>query len=164
SASEDTSEASSGSGETNGTASTGSGQSDALEALGANDLGKYSNDNYKYSIYYPTGYKVMAAGDETMEIANSEGTLHVAVRYMDRYIDDTILYNAQDYADLVNVRRDNLLPVEGAGSTPETDDAGRVKIAGQKNVPHFEYHYTDNNDNKWGGNMYIFDSLGQYGC
>ena len=161
---EDTSESSSGSEETGGSASAGSGQSDALEALGVNDLEKYSDDNHKYSIYYPAGCKVMSAGDDTKEIANSKGTLHVAVRYMDRYIDDTILYNAQDYSDLVNVRRDNLLPVEGAGSTPETDNAGREEIAGQKNIPHFEYHYTDNNDNKWGGNMYIFDSSGQYGC
>ena len=83
---------------------------------------------------------------------------------MDRYIDDTILYDAQDYSDLVNVRRDNLLPMEGAGSTPETDGANRESIAGQENVPHFDYHYYDNTDESWGGNLYIFDSKGKYGC
>ena len=140
-------------------------RAESLEALGVDGVETYTDDTYKYSICYPSGYTVMNADDRTVEIANSEGTLHIAVRQMSTYSKDgTIIYDAADFADLVNVRRDNLLPVEGSGRTPETDNAGKVDIAGQEDIAKFEYHYTDNNSNAWGGNIYLFDSLGQYGC
>ena len=75
-----------------------------------------------------------------------------------------MLYDAYDFSNLINARRENLLPSEGAGSTPQTDNAGAVNIAGEKDVRHFEYHYTDNKGKDWGGNIYLFDSRGQYGC
>ncbi len=150
--------------ETGGSVSVTGDEAKALDALGVEDIKKYENDTYKYSICYPSGYSVSDADDKTVEIANGDGTLHVAVRYMDRYIDDSILYDAYDFSNMINVRRENLLPVEGSGSTPETDNAGKVDIAGEEDIANFEYHYTDNNDNAWGGNVYLFDSKGQYGC
>ncbi len=139
-------------------------EADALRSAGIEDINKYINDTYKYSICYPAGYKVTDADDKTVEISNGEGSLHMAVRFMDRYIDDSILYDANDFSNMVNVRSDNLLPVEGSGDTPEVDDAGKTDIADEEDISHFEYHYKDNKDKKWEGNVYIFDSKGQYGC
>ncbi len=140
-------------------------RNDALKAAGISDIDTYTDSTYLYSICYPSGYTVMNADDRTVEIADSEGRLHMAVRYMSNYnIDGTVIYDAADYADLINARPDNLLPVEGSGSSPKADNAGRVDIAGQEDVVNFEYHYTDNNSNAWDGNIYLFDSQGQYGC
>lgn len=139
-------------------------EAEALRSAGAEEIKKYSNDTYKYSICYPSGYKVSDADDKTVEISNDEGSLHMAVRFMDRYIDDSILYDAYDFSNMVNVRSDNLLPVEGSGDTPEVDDAEKIDIADEEDISHFEYHYKDNKDKKWEGNVYIFDSRGQYGC
>lgn len=139
-------------------------EAESLRSLGVSDIKKYTNNTFKYSICYPADFSAADADEKTVEIANGDGTLHMAVRYMDRYIDDSILYNAGDFSNMINVRPENLLPVEGSGSTPETDNAGKVDIADQEDISNFEYHFTDNKDNDWDGNVYLFDSKGQYGC
>ena len=146
-------------------ADTGSdGSTEVLESLGLEGIETYIDDTYKYSISYPSGYAVFDADDNAVEIVNDEGTLHVAVRYMDRYIDGSILYDAKDFSNMINVRPDNLLPVSGSGSTPEVKTADKGDIGGQKDISHFGYEYEDNDGNVWVGNVYVFDSLGQYGC
>ena len=139
-------------------------EADGLRSAGAKKVKKYSNDTFKYSICYPSGYKVSDADEKTVEISNKAGTLHTAVRFMDRYIDGSILYDAQDLSNMINVRPDNLLPVEGSGDTPDVDDAGKIDFAGEEDISHFEYHYEDKKEKEWNGNVYIFDSKGQYGC
>lgn len=141
-----------------------SGRQDKLEALGESSIDTHTNDIYKYSICSPSDYAFMNVDNETIEIANQDGTVHIAVRYMDRYIDGSILYNSYDFANMINVRRDNLLPVEGSGSTPKTDSVDRISIAGQDEITRIEYNYKDNNGKPWNGKVYLFNSRGQYGC
>ena len=147
-----------------GTGNVTGSEADALKALGENDIEKYENDTYKYSICYPAGYSLSDADDKTVEIADESGTLHVAVRYMDRYIDDSILYDADDFSNMIDARAENLLPVEGSGSTPKVEDNSKSDVAGQENIINVKYNYKDKKKKTWDGNVYLFDSEGQYGC
>lgn len=136
----------------------------ALREIGDFDVDKFVNKEYEYSICYPSEYSVSEIDDETVEIKNGDGSLHVAVRYKDRYVDDSILYDASDFCDMINVRHDNLLPVEGSGNTPDVDDVNTADIAEQEDITDFEYHYKDKKGKTWDGNVYLFDATGQYGC
>ena len=135
-----------------------------LKDLGYKKTRTYSDETYLYSICYPNSYTAMEADPNTVEIADKDGSIHMAVRYMDRYLDGTILYDATDLANMINVRPDNLLPVEGTGSTPEIDNWTKEDVAGLEDISHVEYHYEDNDNKTWNGDVYLFDSEGQYGC
>ncbi|MCR5775279.1 MAG: protein kinase [Lachnospiraceae bacterium] len=136
----------------------------SLENLGVDDISYYYDETLLYGICYPSEYSFTDAGDETIELTSDDGNLHIAVRYMPTYLDGTVLYNASDFADMVNVRQENLLPVQGGGSDVTIQNADKKELAGKESVIHYEYQFTGNDGTVWGSNAYLFDSLGQFGC
>ena len=135
-----------------------------LGDLGEKDPQKYTHEQYRYSICFPKDCNIREQKDGTVEIFNDDEDLHIAVRYKDRYIDDSILYDSLDMSNLINARSENLLPSENAGNTPIITVSQETDIAEKEDIRRFLYTFSDRNANGWVGNVYLFDPEGQYGC
>ena len=124
----------------------------------------YESDNYMFSIGYNSEFYTAGTGDTNpVEFINDDGTHHMAVIYIDTDPDGGIIYDKQDYMDLIDVNYDLLLPSDQYSDLELTDTVEDTNSEGEN---YFTYYYscTDSNGRIWDASLTLFDGEGAYGC